>query len=266
MASSRWRMLMVFVLTVVTLAVLPSASYAQSCKASRNRCLQPGASCSPVDNGFGDKGKCETLGPKGEQECDCVGSGKPPPAYSLTASPLTPAVVTAGASATSTVTITPANGFNGNVTLSCAVTGGGTPAPSCEFQSGTNPLKGGTGSSTLIVQASDQTPRGTYSIWVTGTDENGLPPDNGRHYLTWMVQTAFPQAGVPILETVYVPPIPGAGGLAGTGRVRPLSYSGVLIVQPAESLEFRLANHAPGLDRRATIAASQCGCTTTETG
>lgn len=49
-----------------------------------------------------------------------------------------------------------------------------------------------------------------------------------------------PAAGIPVFETVYVPPIPGETGLAGTGRVTSLSYSGVIFVQPANSVELRL--------------------------
>ena len=57
-----------------------------------------------------------------------VGSGN----FTLTANP-TSASVAAGSSATSTITINPTGGFAGTVNLSCAVTGGGTPAPVCSL-------------------------------------------------------------------------------------------------------------------------------------
>jgi hypothetical protein len=47
-------------------------------------------------------------------------------------------------------------------------------------------------------------------------------------------------AAIPILETVYVPPVPGGTGVAATGRVTSLSYSGVIFVQPADSIELRV--------------------------
>ena len=52
--------------------------------------------------------------------------------FTLTASP-TSQTVSAGSSGTSTITIVPAGGFAGTVTLACAVTGGGTPAPVCSL-------------------------------------------------------------------------------------------------------------------------------------
>ena len=54
----------------------------------------------------------------------------------------TPSAVSPGSSATSTVTLTALNAYNQQVTLSCAVTGGGSPAPSCSASSAfsTNPL------------------------------------------------------------------------------------------------------------------------------
>jgi hypothetical protein len=55
------------------------------------------------------------------------------PTFSLTATALSPATVSPGGSATSTVTVTPAMGFSGPVTLSCAVTGpaGAAHLPTC---------------------------------------------------------------------------------------------------------------------------------------
>jgi len=91
-----------------------------------------------------------------------------------------------------------------------------------------------------MVQAANQTPSGTYSIAVTGADGSGLQPEGGAQSLKWIVQSALPKADVPILETIYVPPVPGGTGEAGTARVTSLSYPGVFFVQPADSLEFRL--------------------------
>jgi hypothetical protein len=239
------RILLVLVATVGTFSSLPLTSNAQSCvgvsvKGGGSKCEKVKSICSPVDLGFGKSGVCETIGPPAEQECDCVGKDKPSPSYSLTASPLMPALVTAGNSATATITIAPSNGFNSDVTLTCAVTGGATPPPTCSFQSGTNPVKGGSGTSTLMVQASNGTPSGIYSIAVTGTDGNGLEPEDGGQSLKWSVQFAIPNADVPILETIYIPPVPGGTGEAATARITSLSFPGVVFVQPADSLEFRL--------------------------
>jgi hypothetical protein len=66
--------------------------------------------------------------------------------FSIAGTPLSS--VSAGGSSTSTITITPFNGYNQTVTFTCSVSGGGTPAPQC-----TNPssVSGGSGTTTLTV-------------------------------------------------------------------------------------------------------------------
>jgi hypothetical protein len=60
------------------------------------------------------------------------------PTFSLTATALNPASVSPGGSSTSTVTVTPAMGFSGTVTLSCAVSGpAGAAATAAPGTSGT---------------------------------------------------------------------------------------------------------------------------------
>ena len=80
-----------------------------------------------------------------------VTAAAPTPSFSVTATALTPASVAPGATSTSTVTVTPANGFNSAVALTCAITS--TPAatvpPTCNFSSAS--VAGGTGTSTLTV-------------------------------------------------------------------------------------------------------------------
>lgn len=44
-----------------------------------------------------------------------------PRSYTLTAAALNPGTVTAGNTSTSTITVTPANGYTGNVSLSCSM-------------------------------------------------------------------------------------------------------------------------------------------------
>jgi len=70
------------------------------------------------------------------------------PDFSITATALNPATVAQGGSATSTVTVTALNGYAKTVNLTCAVTGGGSPAPKCSL----NPTStNGSGASTLTV-------------------------------------------------------------------------------------------------------------------
>lgn len=70
------------------------------------------------------------------------------PDFSISATALSPTTVTQGGSATSTVTVAALNGYAKTVRLTCAVTGGGSPAPKCSL----NPTSvNGSGSSTLTV-------------------------------------------------------------------------------------------------------------------
>jgi hypothetical protein len=87
--------------------------------------------------------------------------GTSTPDFSLSASPAS-ATVTAGGSAAYTVTVTPANGYADDVTLSAA---GLPPGASASFSP--NPASG---TSTMTVTTTGATPAGTSTITVTGTD------------------------------------------------------------------------------------------------
>ena len=98
----------------------------------------------------------------------------PPPAdFTVAASPLSPATVSAGGSATSTITINPMNGFNGTVSLSCSsITPAVTRAPACTFNPSS--VANGSGTSTLTVSTmaatsaslSQQSEGVFYAIWL----------------------------------------------------------------------------------------------------
>jgi hypothetical protein len=75
---------------------------------------------------------------------------QPNPAFTLTSSTLSPTSVAPGSSAHSTITITPAGGFNpSSATLACSVSPKVTPAVTCSL--GAITITNGTGSSTLTV-------------------------------------------------------------------------------------------------------------------
>ena len=71
------------------------------------------------------------------------------PGFTISAPALAPASIAAGASSTSTITVAPTGGFTGTVALTCAVTGGGTPAPTCGFS--LSSVANASGTSTLTV-------------------------------------------------------------------------------------------------------------------
>jgi subtilase family serine protease len=84
--------------------------------------------------------------------------------FSLSAAALNPASVAAGASTTTTITLTPNNGFTGTVTFSCS----GLPAgATCSFSPTSVP--NGTGTTTLTIQTAANTTPGTTSVTVKGS-------------------------------------------------------------------------------------------------
>ena len=116
----------------------------------------------------------------------------PAPSYALTATALNPASITAGGTATSTITVTPSNGpakgFTGSVFLSCRSVPGGAAAPICSFS--VNPIVISTTvpvTSTLMVLTSGNTPAKSYAIVVAGSDADNLPPSNGSQTLNLTV-------------------------------------------------------------------------------
>ena len=101
--------------------------------------------------------------------------------YSLAVSALNSSI-TAGNTSSSTITLTPAGGYSGSVTLSCAAISG-TNAPTCSFSPNPVPVSGN-GTSTLTVSTVINTPGGNYTISFTGKDANNLVPSNGAQSVT----------------------------------------------------------------------------------
>jgi hypothetical protein len=83
--------------------------------------------------------------------------------FLIAATDFSPSTITAGNSATATITISPQYGFSGTVTLLCGSNQGN---PTCSFNPAT--IAGGSGTSTLTVETSDSTTSGTYTIDTTG--------------------------------------------------------------------------------------------------
>jgi hypothetical protein len=107
------------------------------------------------------------------------------PSYTLTAAALNPASITSGQAASSTITVTPANGYAGSVQLSCSAITGGTPAPSCSFSPSAVTISNATaGSAVLTVRLPRAAhPGAAIAVSVTGSDgsNNWLPATALRH-------------------------------------------------------------------------------------
>ena len=68
-------------------------------------------------------------------------------AFGVTGTALSPAAVSRGGTATATITVAPTQGYSDTVNLTCSVSGGGTPAPTCSLSP--SAITGGSGTSML---------------------------------------------------------------------------------------------------------------------
>jgi subtilase family serine protease len=96
------------------------------------------------------------------------------PDFSISANPSS-LTVRHGSSTSSTITVTPSDGFTGNVSLTATVSPVVSNGPTVSF----NPqqIGGGSGTSQLTVRTTSRTPRQGYTITVTGTTSGSLTHD-----------------------------------------------------------------------------------------
>src|SRR3984885_3228500 len=80
------------------------------------------------------------------------------------------AAVSDGGSSTSTITVTPFNGYSNTVNLTCSVSGGGTPAPTCSLSAASVAVSGTTSeTATLTVKAL----AATSELFLPGSSRGG---------------------------------------------------------------------------------------------
>jgi hypothetical protein len=105
--------------------------------------------------------------------------GAPVPDFSLASNPSS-MTLAQGAQGTSTITVSPVNGFTGTVALT--VSSGCPSGATCVLNPSS--VQGGSGSSTLTVTVGGTTPAGTYSLVVSG--------NSGAHTTTVSVTVTAP--------------------------------------------------------------------------
>jgi phospholipase C len=142
--------------------------------------------CAAACGGGGSDTQAAT--PVGEKTVNVL----PKPAYALSMTELNLGTLSAGKIATSTIMVTPQNGYSGSVTLSCKVITGGVPPPTCSLSVSRLTIVGSArGISTLTVSTSSSTPGGDYSISVIASDTTGRAPSNGPQALHLTVAGAI---------------------------------------------------------------------------
>ena len=126
------------------------------------------------------------------------------PDYSISASPLSQPI-SSGSTGTSTVTISPLNGYSGTVQLSYAATGGLTAA----FNPASIAITSGTGTSTVTITVPSGTATGTYTVTVTGTDGTNI-----QHSTPITVQVTNPDFTLSASPTTPISIRSGSSGKA----------------------------------------------------
>lgn len=123
------------------------------------------------------------------------------PAFTISASPLAPAIITPGGSATSTITVAALNGFSSAVALSCSVSPVTANPPACSL----NPTSITAGNpSTLRVTSSPSTAPANYSITVSGTSGG----------ITHTVMTSLAVEDFSVAASAFTPPAINPGNSA----------------------------------------------------
>jgi len=108
--------------------------------------------------------------------------------FDLTAT--TPSAVAAGGSTTSTATLTEVNGYSSAVTLTCSVSGGGSPAPACSV-TGTNP----------VTPVASPGATSTVSITTTGPSAATFVPRSRVFYAMWLPIAGLSLVGMSFSST-----------------------------------------------------------------
>jgi hypothetical protein len=141
------------------------------------------------------------------------------PDFTIVASALSPASVSPGSNATSTVTVTALNAYNNTITLTCSVSGGGSPAPTCGFSTGTTT---GSGSSTLTVSTTGSSAalyhpsKFFYAMWlpIAGMSLIGMSFSSARSRRKKLF--GFLMIGM-VMAALFLMPACGGGSSSGGG-------------------------------------------------
>jgi hypothetical protein len=156
-------------------------------------------------------------GPGGHLRAWRIPGGNNNPDFSIGANPLSQ-TINPGGSTSYTVTVGSLNGFTGSVSL--AVTG--TPAGATATLT-TNPITGGSGTSTLNVATTSAILPGSYPLTVTGTSGTLSHPVTVTLLVTQPQQPDFSVTVTPGSQTVtaggsttYTAAVTGVNGFSGT--------------------------------------------------
>ena len=134
-----------------------------------------------------------------------------PPGLTLSGTPVS---VVAGATGTSTLTITPTNGFSGTVTLECdsaAFSGGANDVPTCSSIPPVTISGNAPATITFSIQTQPDTTPGEYKEFVNAVDSSGAVVANTNTAIVAVTVTA-PAPSFALTNTTVSIATPGASG------------------------------------------------------
>jgi hypothetical protein len=141
------------------------------------------------------------------------------PDFTITVGALSPASVSPGASATSTVTITALNAYNNTINLACSVSGGGAPEPTCALN-GTSTTGSGTSALTVSTTgasaAMSRPSEFFYAMWlpIAGMALVGVGFSSARTRRKKLL--GFLMIGM-VMTALFLMPACGGGSSSGGG-------------------------------------------------
>jgi hypothetical protein len=127
------------------------------------------------------------------------GCGTTTPDFTISAAPPSQ-TVSAGGSTSYTVTVSPVNGFSGNVALS-----NGSLPTGVGLTFNPTTITGGSGTSTVNVTTSTSTPAGTYTLTLTGTSGSLMHSTTVQLIVTTTGKADFTIAAAPPTQSVGRP-------------------------------------------------------------
>jgi len=141
------------------------------------------------------------------------------PDFTTSASALSPATVSPGGNATSTVTVTALNGYTNTVNLTCSVSGGGSPAPTCSLN-GTSTSGGGTSTLTVTTTGASgamvRPSKFFYAMWlpIAGMSLVGMSFSSARSRRKKLL--GFLMVGM-VMAALFLMPACGGSSSSGGG-------------------------------------------------
>src|SRR5271170_3057346 len=152
-----------------------------------------------------------------------------PPGLTLSGTPVS---VVPGATGTSTLTITPTNGFSGTVTLECdgsSYQGGANDVPTCSSIPPVTISGNAPTTTTLSIQTQPGTTPGQYEAFVNAVDSSGNLIANTNTAIVAVTVTG-PAPGFELTNTAVNIASPGASGTS-TLTITPNGFSGTVTLE-----------------------------------